>query len=52
VEVHLSDVEARAAQEPWRAESVIRPVVDHVITGAGADGYRDALKWVRGNLRA
>lgn len=52
VEVHLSDVEARAAQEQWRGTSVIRPVVDHVVTGRGADGYRDALRWVREQLRA
>ena len=52
VEVHLSDVEARAADEPWRATSVIRPAVDHVISGHGADGYRDALRWVRERLRA
>jgi 3-dehydroquinate synthetase/3-dehydroquinate dehydratase/shikimate kinase len=47
VEVHLSDI---AAREEWRAESVIRPVVDHVVSGRGADGYRDALHWVRERL--
>lgn len=49
VEVHLSDVEAR---EEWRRTSVIREVVDHVVSGQGADGYREALRWVRGHLGA
>lgn len=44
VEVHLSDVDSR---EPWRQESVIADVADHRISGRGADGYRDALAWVR-----
>lgn len=48
VEVHLSDIEAR---EEWRSVSVIRPVVDHVVSGQGAEGYRDALRWVREQLR-
>jgi 3-dehydroquinate synthase/shikimate kinase/3-dehydroquinate synthase len=48
VEIHLSDVEAR---EEFRQVSVIRPAVDHVISGQGADGYRDALHWVREQLR-
>ncbi|MCW2949630.1 MAG: aroB, partial [Thermoleophilia bacterium] len=48
VEVHLSDVAARP--EEWRHTSVIRPVVDHVVSGRGADGYRDALRWVRAEL--
>ncbi|MCW2955146.1 MAG: 3-dehydroquinate synthase [Thermoleophilia bacterium] len=47
VEVHLSDIEAR---EEWRHESVVRPVVDHVITGQGGEGYRDALRWIRTKL--
>jgi 3-dehydroquinate dehydratase len=47
VEVHLSDIDAR---EEWRRTSVIRPVVDHVVTGEGADGYRIALRWVREQL--
>ena len=48
VEVHLSDVDAR---EEWRRTSVIRPVVDHVVSGRGADGYREALAWIRAELR-
>jgi 3-dehydroquinate dehydratase len=54
VEIHLSDVDARAAAsetEAWRATSVVRPVVDHVVSGQGAEGYRDALRWVRARLR-
>jgi shikimate kinase/3-dehydroquinate synthase len=47
VEVHLSDITAR---EPWRAESVITPAVDHVISGHGADGYREALEWVAARI--
>jgi 3-dehydroquinate synthetase/3-dehydroquinate dehydratase/shikimate kinase len=47
VEIHLSDIEAR---EAWRHTSVIRPAVDHVITGQGGEGYRDALRWVRAQL--
>jgi shikimate kinase/3-dehydroquinate synthase len=47
VEIHLSDIEVR---EEWRRTSVIRPAVDHAISGRGVDGYRDALRWVRGRL--
>jgi shikimate kinase/3-dehydroquinate synthase len=47
VEVHLSDIDSR---EEWRRSSVIRPAVDHVVSGAGADGYRQALRWVRESL--
>ncbi|MCB0879132.1 MAG: iron-containing alcohol dehydrogenase [Thermoleophilia bacterium] len=53
VEVHLSDIDARAADAPdehWRATSVIRPVVDHHVSGQGAEGYREALRWVREQL--
>jgi 3-dehydroquinate synthase/shikimate kinase/3-dehydroquinate synthase len=44
VEVHLSDVEAR---EEWRHTSVIAPVVDRSIVGRGAEGFRDALDWLK-----
>jgi len=47
VEVHLSDI---ATREEWRRQSVIRDVVDHQIAGAGPDGYRLALEWLRGTL--
>ena len=40
VEVHLSQVHAR---EPFRRHSVISPVVDVTIAGAGAFGYRLAV---------
>jgi 3-dehydroquinate dehydratase-2 len=41
VEVHLSQTPAR---EPFRRRSVISPVVDVTITGAGAFGYRLAVR--------
>lgn len=41
VEVHLSQVHAR---EPFRRHSVISPVVDVTIAGAGAFGYRLAVR--------
>ena len=48
VEVHLSDIDAR---EDWRATSVIRPAIDHVVSGQGAEGYRHALRWIAAQLR-
>lgn len=47
VEVHLSQTHAR---EPFRRHSVISPVVDVTITGAGALGYRLALWACRARL--
>lgn len=44
VEVHLSDI---AQREEWRRHSVIADVVDHRISGQGAEGYRAALVWLR-----
>ncbi|MGI9116183.1 MAG: type II 3-dehydroquinate dehydratase [Gaiellales bacterium] len=44
VEVHLSDI---AQREEWRRHSVMRDVVDHAISGKGADGYREALEWLQ-----
>ena len=41
VEVHLSQT---AAREEFRRTSVISPVVDVTITGAGAFGYRLAMR--------
>jgi 3-dehydroquinate dehydratase II len=41
VEVHLSDIPSR---EPWRQQSVIRPLCFATITGRGPDGYREALE--------
>jgi 3-dehydroquinate dehydratase-2 len=49
VEVHLSDVGAR---EPWRRESVIRDLCVASIAGKGAEGYREALERIRGELTA
>ncbi len=40
VELHLSNPSAR---EPWRHSSVISPVADVVIQGAGGLGYRLAV---------
>jgi 3-dehydroquinate dehydratase-2 len=47
VEVHLSEVGAR---EPWRRESVIRDLCVASIAGKGAEGYREALERLRGEL--
>lgn len=43
VEVHISDVVARGAQEPHRQISVVRDLALAAIWGRGPDGYRDAL---------
>jgi 3-dehydroquinate dehydratase-2 len=44
VEVHLSNPDQR---EEWRRRSVIADVVSHRILGKGAEGYREALEYVR-----
>lgn len=44
VEVHLSEIDAR---EEWRRNSVIADVVSHRISGKGADGYREAIEWLK-----
>jgi 3-dehydroquinate dehydratase II len=44
VEVHLSQTHAR---EPFRRHSVVSPVVDVTIAGAGAFGYRLAVQAAR-----
>jgi 3-dehydroquinate dehydratase-2 len=46
VEVHLSDLEAR---EEWRRRSVIADVTARRILGKGADGYREALEFLKGH---
>lgn len=46
VEVHLSNVHAR--EEGWRRVSVVSPVVDAVVAGMGANGYRAAMEFVLG----
>lgn len=47
VELHLSNP---AAREPWRNRSVVSPVADVVIQGAGGLGYRLAIDAVLGLL--
>lgn len=49
VEVHLSDVNSR---EPWRRESVIRPLCLASFSGKGPDGYREALELLKKELAA
>jgi 3-dehydroquinate dehydratase-2 len=44
VEVHLSNVHARG--ERWRRLSVISAVVDAVVAGMGAHGYRAAVGYI------
>ena len=47
VEVHLSDISKR---EEWRRRSVLEGVVIGVVSGKGADGYRDALEMLKPKL--
>jgi len=47
VEVHLSDVEAR---DDWRRDSVFDGLVLAKISGQGAEGYREALTLLAGEL--
>ncbi|HMX08975.1 MAG TPA: type II 3-dehydroquinate dehydratase, partial [Microthrixaceae bacterium] len=47
VELHLSNPSAR---EPWRHTSVVSPVADVVIQGAGGLGYRLAVDAALGLL--
>lgn len=49
VEVHLSAIERR---EEWRRHSVIADVVSHRVSGQGAEGYRQALRFVREGVAA
>jgi 3-dehydroquinate dehydratase II len=44
VEVHLSNVHSRG--EAWRRTSLVSPVVDAVIAGMGAYGYRAAAAYI------
>ncbi|MBV9384786.1 MAG: type II 3-dehydroquinate dehydratase [Streptosporangiaceae bacterium] len=46
VEVHISNIAARAAAEPFRRESVITPVADGIIAGFGFLSYQLALQAV------
>lgn len=47
VEVHLSDIHAR---EEFRHRSVVAELCIAQITGKGPDGYREALRLLRGEL--
>jgi 3-dehydroquinate dehydratase-2 len=47
VEVHLSDITSR---EEWRRHSVFEGVVLGVVSGKGAEGYRDALEMLKKEL--
>lgn len=47
VEVHISNIYAR---EEWRRTSVISPVVNAVISGAGARGYEVAVTIIAGEI--
>lgn len=47
VEVHISDVSNR---EDWRGVSVFDGLVCGVVSGKGADGYREALEMLRKEL--
>ena len=44
VEVHLSDVQSR---EDWRRHSVFEGLALGVVSGKGADGYREALELLK-----
>ncbi len=43
VEVHLSDVDARAE---WRRTSVLDDIRSHRVVGKGPEGYREALEYL------
>ncbi len=47
VEVHLSDVQHR---EEWRRHSVFDGLVIGVVSGKGAEGYREALEMIAERL--
>ena len=49
VEVHLSDITAR---EDWRRRSVFQGLVLGVVSGQGAEGYREALEMLRKELNS
>jgi 3-dehydroquinate dehydratase-2 len=49
VEVHLSDITSR---EDWRRHSVFEGLVLGVVSGKGADGYREALEMLKKELES
>ncbi|MBV8601310.1 MAG: type II 3-dehydroquinate dehydratase [Candidatus Eremiobacteraeota bacterium] len=48
IEVHLSDLKARAARDPFRGVSVITDVCSGQIMGLGVDSYLNALERLAG----
>jgi len=46
VEVHISNIAARAGAEPFRGHSVITPVADGIIAGFGFQSYALVLRAV------
>lgn len=51
VEVHISNIAARAAAEPFRGHSVITPVADGIIAGFGFESYVLALRAIASLVR-
>jgi 3-dehydroquinate dehydratase II len=49
VEVHISNIYRR---EDWRSKSILAAGATGVITGLGIDGYRLAMEYLVGKLRA
>ncbi len=47
MEVHLSDIKSR---EDWRSISVFEGLVLGVVSGKGAEGYREALEMLKKEL--
>ena len=47
VEVHLSNVDER---EEWRRVSVLDGVMAHRVVGKGPEGYREALRYLAGEV--
>lgn len=52
VEVHLSDVDARAKAEPFRALSVLEGVRADRVCGLGSEGYAEGLRRLASLLTA
>ena len=43
VEIHISDLAARARREPWRQVNAITPAVSGTVMGRGWQGYLEAM---------
>jgi 3-dehydroquinate dehydratase-2 len=52
VEVHISNIAARAAAEPFRRESVLTAVASGIIAGFGFASYQLALQAIAGLVAA